>query len=76
MIPETLEVLVFKTNIRSEIDLGRAATLLNREHDIRRWSVDQNDIDNILRIEAYELAPDTVIAIIRNAGFCCEELAD
>ena len=70
------EVLVFKTNINNETDLGRVATLLNREPDIRKWNVDQNDVDNILRIEAYELTADQVIALICGAGFQCEELPD
>ena len=70
------EVLVFKTNIANPSDLGRVAVVLNRELGIHKWNVDQQDIDNILRIEAYELTPDRVITLIGLAGFACEELPD
>ncbi|HEY3404491.1 MAG TPA: hypothetical protein VGK59_13975 [Ohtaekwangia sp.] len=70
------DVLVFKTDIRDEKDLGRVATQLNRQRNILRWNVDQTDIDNILRIESYAFRPEDVIALISEAGFRCEELPD
>ena len=72
----TMDVLVFKTDIRNEKDLGHVATLLNDQQNIQRWNVDQTDVDNILRIESYALRAEDVIALVGHAGFQCEELPD
>jgi len=76
MSPIEMQVLVFKTSIRRRNDLARVAAVLDREYAIRKWNVDQQDIDNILRIEAYELSPDRVIELMHDTGFQCEELPD
>ncbi|MGX5820322.1 hypothetical protein ACWKWU_19155 [Chitinophaga lutea] len=68
------EVLVFRTNIRFRKDMQLIASWLDGEKSIHRWSVDREDADKVLRIEARELPASQVIAAIRDAGFDCEEL--
>jgi hypothetical protein len=69
------EVMIFKTNIETEQDLNAIARILNGETTIRKWNVDREDIDRVLRIES-----DSDLALIRQkiefAGFLCEELTD
>jgi hypothetical protein len=70
------DILVFKTNIQSEKDIEKVSPLLTRETGIRRWNVDLDDIDRILRIESD--APDApyIIELLVQAGYTCEELTD
>jgi hypothetical protein len=70
------DVLVFRTSIRDEKDREKVADVLMHESHIRRWSVDHDDVDKVLRVESEHLLPDDVIRLIRKAGFECEELPD
>jgi len=68
-------VMVFKTNIDDSYKLGLIASALNEHSCINRWSVDMEDIDNVLRIETTDLLkkPD-VISLISSFELMCEEL--
>jgi hypothetical protein len=70
------EVLVFKTNLQQEADIDKAATLFDIHPDIVRWNVDYKDIDHVLRIEAINIGPHEVVALLTAAGYTCEELPD
>jgi hypothetical protein len=70
------EILIFKTNIESEYDLEKIAPFLNAERKIKRWNVDREDTDHVLRIESEQLDLIKVIQSVEHAGFLCEELAD
>lgn len=69
-----VDVLVFKTNINSEDALQKIAVLLGNDSHIFRWSIDTEDIDNVLRIESKDLLPEQIISKIEQAGFLCNEL--
>ena len=48
---ETLNnILVFKTNIKTEADRESVKTLLDGHACIRKWNVDLHDVDCVLRI--------------------------
>lgn len=68
-----MQILVFKTDI---CEPHRAKALLDAEPAIQRWTVDTEDIDNVLRIEGTGLAPERVIDLLTCAGFFCDELPD
>jgi hypothetical protein len=68
------EILVFKTNISCEEELKKIGPILSEEKNITRWNVDLEDVDKVLRIECEHLYPLSVIEILRDAGFNCEEL--
>ena len=70
------DVLVFKTNIQSASDLDNVALFLDLDLRIRRWNIDREDIDHVLRVESDEPNPEFVISLVRHAGFWCEELTD
>lgn len=70
------DVLVFKTNIEEARDLENVAAAIRREPRIRKWNVDQDDVDNVLRIEAERISPIEVEVLIHSAGYHCEELPD
>ncbi|WP_188112077.1 hypothetical protein [Aquimarina sp. RZ0] len=51
--------------------------ILNNHSDILKWSIDLEDIDNVLRIEATNtVTEDTIIKLIRMHGFYIKTLTD
>ncbi|WP_316820791.1 hypothetical protein [Pedobacter gandavensis] len=66
-------VLLFKTNIRTESD-KQFMTELMQLHDISQWTVDQEDVDCVLRIVSNEVQLNDVIALVSQHGYQCEEL--
>jgi hypothetical protein len=70
------EVLVFKTNISSDSDVGKVSHALTSESNIVRWTIDRDDVDKVLRVECDQLQPEAVIKLLHDAGFECEELPD
>jgi len=70
------EVLVFKTNISSDKEIEKLTKILALEKGIRKWNIDLNDIDNVLRIESNGIHADFIIALLCKASFECEELSD
>lgn len=66
-------VLLFKTNIRTESD-KQFMTQLMQEHEINQWTVDQEDVDCVLRIVSNDLQLNDVITLVNQHGYLCEEL--
>lgn len=72
-----MEVLILKTNISSYKKAKRLLPIFNSHPFIKRWSVDTEDIDNVLRIEVAEKQNDhEIIEIVKDQGFYCESLPD
>lgn len=72
-----MKLLIFKTNIGSKRKLNTVKPLFNNHATIKRWTVDMEDIDNVLRIEAVEpLEERHVIDLINARGLRCEVLTD
>ena len=69
-------VLVFRTNINSKRHVKSISRLLDGQTGILKWNVDLSDIDNVLRVEVSKPDCAPVIALVRQAGYACEELTD
>jgi tRNA G26 N,N-dimethylase Trm1 len=69
-----MEVLVFKTNVRSKKHINKVARTLDQFEDINRWNFDLHDKDKILRIETAELSAKVIESSLKQAGYYCEEL--
>jgi len=70
-----MPLLIFKTNIGTKRQLNALRPLLNNQMTIKRWTVDMEDIDKVLRIEAIEpLEERHIINLIRAKGLYCEVL--
>ena len=70
------EVLIFKTNIRHTHEMDVVAAVLNNDPRIKKWSVDREDIDHVLRVESDQASVLEVKLVVNAAGFYCEELPD
>lgn len=66
-------ILLFKTDIRTEGDKHYVGKVME-EHGIDQWTVDQHDIDCVLRIISPELKHEEVINLVTKNGYHCEVL--
>ncbi len=72
-----MELLVFETNIKSKKKVKSLKPLFNTHSDILKWSVDLEDVDKVLRIEATpNLSEKEVMNLIRIHGFYIKPLPD
>lgn len=70
-----MELLIFRTDIKSKKKVKSVKTILNNHSDIIKWSIDLEDIDNVLRIEATKnLSEEEVIDLIKIKGFYIQAL--
>jgi len=67
-------ILVFATNIKTENDKLTISNVLNNNPEILQWSLDQEDIDCVLRIVSNTLSEEQIIALLDNQNFECSAL--
>lgn len=68
---------IFKTNIEYGERVNGIMEELNSNPNIISWYLDQDDIDNILKIETkVDFDENSIINIIQNNGFDCQVLTD
>nr|WP_294874913.1 hypothetical protein [uncultured Pedobacter sp.] len=73
MEPDFKDILLFKTNIQTADDKMLIAKVMEK-HKIEQWTVDQQDVDCVLRIVSPILKLDEVIQLVSKNGYQCEEL--
>ena len=72
-----MELLLFRTDINSRKKVKRVTPVFNQNMDVLDWSVDLEDIDNVLRIEATpNLSERQVQSLLSTHGFYVEVLTD
>lgn len=71
-----MEILIFKTNLDHPALRQQIAPFMQTIPGIKRWNIDMDDCDNVLRIEAERVTPGTIEALLQQAGYFCEELRD
>ncbi len=78
MYSETVsDILVFKTNLENSECVKRVGELLGDHNAVLAWNVDVQDIDHVLRVECNDsISADTIVELLHDAGFECEELPD
>ncbi|MEP6748147.1 MAG: hypothetical protein ABJB86_10500 [Bacteroidota bacterium] len=71
-----MEILVFKTDVRSRKHITALAPHLEKMNGIIKWNVDLQDIDKVLRIECNKITPAIIEHSLQRAGYYCKELSD
>jgi len=72
-----MKILIFRTDIKTKKKFKAIKPFFNKHPNISNWSIDIEDIDNVLRIEATEnLIESDVINLTKTHGFYCETLKD
>ncbi|WP_291148071.1 hypothetical protein [Flavobacterium sp. UBA7680] len=69
-----MNVLIFATNIKTETSKNKIATFLNANKSILQWTIDQEDIDCVLRIISEKLNAGQIIDLLNFHNFDCKEL--
>lgn len=69
-------VAVFRTSLQTKQDVIKLAHCFNSLPEFTGWNVDLEDCDNVLRLEGKWIDVDKVQALVRQAGFKCEELPE
>jgi hypothetical protein len=65
---------VFKTSVKTKKDVKKLKPYLNELCKKEKWNFDLEDCDKILRIDSQREILQTVICLLQNIGFDCEEL--
>jgi hypothetical protein len=69
-----MELFILKTNVLSLAMKEALALQLNTIPQIKKWSVDYQDCDGVLRASAEGICVHELIQLITQSGFECEEL--
>lgn len=70
-----MKLVILRTDIKTKKRVKKVKPFFNSHPNINKWSVDTEDIDNVLRIEADDnLQEDEVKRLVLENGFYCEEL--
>ena len=72
-----MRLVILKTNIKTKKKVKKMKPVFNEHPIISKWSIDTEDIDNVLRIEAKDnLLEEDVKKLVAENGFYCEALPD
>jgi len=71
---QTTQPYIFKTDIGKLCANCEVHKALNNHPDIEQWSLDSDDIDNVLRIITSSLNTERIINFINSLGHKCKEL--
>lgn len=72
-----MDLLIFRTSIKTKKKVKIIKSFFNKHPSISGWSIDLEDIDNVLRIESSgQLAELEIIRQVNICGFQCELLKD
>ncbi len=70
-----MKILIFKTDIETDLNVNALSPMFQKHPNIQKWSVDTEDIDNVLRLEVSEnLNENEIVSLVNSSGFCCEDL--
>jgi hypothetical protein len=64
-------VEVFKTNVEHETEAKDLVEMLRQHFPGSHVNFDLQDRDRILRVQGKELCVDTILSIMKTAGFIC-----
>lgn len=71
---QDLNVLILKSNISTPGDIRKVDHAFSQLHCIKRWTVDLDDWEHILKVESYVFSCENIAVILKKVGFECSEL--
>ncbi|MEP5613473.1 MAG: hypothetical protein ABJP45_14570 [Cyclobacteriaceae bacterium] len=72
-----MKIFVFKTDIKSHLEISILASALRGLRGIVRWSVDMHDVDRVLKIVTLDDARESeLVSFVKSQGVSCESLPD
>jgi hypothetical protein len=67
-------ILVYKTNINTLAQIKTVDTILSKQSEIKKWNIDIDDCDKVLRIETSKSEMNNLIGSLKPHHIYCEEL--
>jgi hypothetical protein len=64
-------IWIYVTDIQTKNQIKITTKILNAEPSILEWSVDTEDIDNVLRVESENLKEKHIQFLLEKQGFTC-----
>ena len=72
-----MNVLIFRTYSWSQSQIVKLNGLLNKLDKIINWTIDMDDIDNVLRIEtSADIEEEDILDLLNSNNLMCEILSD
>ena len=72
-----MKLIILRTDIKTKKKVKKMASIFNQHNEIISWSVDTEDIDNVLRIESTDqLFDEDIIQLVSKEGFYAEDLPE
>ena len=71
-----MDIHVFKTSINSKELIITLEKKFDPNPYIISWSVDIEDIDNVLVVKSNDIKEQDIIEMVKSEGFVCEALPD
>lgn len=70
-----MKLLILKTDIKTKKRVKTVSPVFDRITAIDRWTIDLEDVDKVLRIEAKDfLKEEDIVKLMDSYGVWCEEL--
>lgn len=70
-----MNLFIFRTDIKTKKKVESIKPFLNSHSNIIKWSIDLEDIDNVLKVKFTEnLSEHELISAIKTRGFYCDVL--
>lgn len=69
-------IYVFITSVKTKQEIGQLKPHLNDLLKQAKWNFDLEDCDKILRIDIETEITQSIINLLQDKGFDCEELVD
>jgi hypothetical protein len=69
-------IYVFITSVKTKQEVGQLKPYLNDLLKQAKWNFDLEDCDKILRIDIETEITQSIINLLKDKGFYCEELVD
>ena len=71
-----MDILIFKTDISNRWHVSALRQIFSQLQGIKRYTVDVEDIDHVLRVEAQTVQAPQIQGLLSQAGYYCEEMTD
>ncbi len=73
----SMNLHIFRTDIKTKKKVKVLKPIFNHHPYITKWSVDTEDIDNVLKVEvAAHVNEKDIIGLMKTCGFYCEALGE
>lgn len=71
---QDLNLLILKSDICTKKDVAIVNQVFSKINAIRRWSIDLEDWEHVLKVEAFILSATNIAVILEQFGYQCAEL--